>query len=59
MNETYGIQTRGDPPIRLGARGDPPAVNSARDNFFKRKLISNRLTGRNDPDGRGMPGWET
>jgi hypothetical protein len=58
MNGTYGIKTRGDPPLRFGARGDPRVVNSLRDDSFEMKLIPNRITGRNGLNGRGMPGWE-
>ena len=64
MNGTYGIQTRGDPPLTFdargdpplmfGARGDPPVANSLQGNSFERELIFSRITGQNDLDGRGM-----
>jgi len=54
MNVAYGIQTRGDPPLTFGARGDSPVVNSLQDDSFERELIFSRITGRNDLDGRGM-----
>ena len=54
MNGAYGKQTRGDPMVRFGARGDPRVVNITWVDSVERELISSEITGRNDPYGRGM-----
>jgi len=51
----YGDQSRGDPPLMFGARGDPDLVLCTRDCPLIDGLIFNTIESQLWLNGRGMP----